>query len=125
MNETLKIDKLEKRMEILEGKVDNTLEVLGEMNEELKKLNRGIYGDKDNKTAGLIERQEADERQLRNLEDRVSDIEKVKTVEKVKKDTVGSILEKALKVFGVIMMIYLVLKNVIGLDTLVDLIFKK
>lgn len=119
------ISNLEERMQVLEKKVDNTLDVLGEMNEELKKLNRGIYGDKDNKTPGLIERQEADEKKLEDLEKRVFGIEENNKKGNIKKDIVDSFAQKSIKIFGIIMMIYLLLKDVVGVDTLIELILGK
>lgn len=116
------IANLELRINDIETNLDTKLD---NINLELHRIGRGIYGDKDNKTTGLIERQELDEKRLKDLEKRVIDIEEKLKVDVIKKDTVGIITSKAIKIFGVIMMAYLVLKNVVGVDTLIEIFLKK
>jgi hypothetical protein len=105
------------------------------MNEELKRLNRGIYGDKDNQTDGLIDRQRIDERRLMDLEDRVKNIEKnfsdkVSNIEgnikqeDIKKTTTQELLKK-LKEWGIVILIgFLILKDIIGVDSLLEVFLK-
>ncbi len=112
------------------------LELMGAMNEELKRLNRGLYGDKDNQTKGLIERQQDDEKRLLDLEKRVADIEKtfvkdiseIKDINKisdVKKNTVREVLV-VIKEWGfVILVIMLILKDTLKVDSLLDIFTKR
>lgn len=130
------INKLEDRIESIEGKMGSQLELMGAMNEELKRLNRGLYGDKDNQTKGLIERQQDDEKRLLGLEIRVAEIEKafvkdisdIKDINKiadVKKNTVKEVLV-VIKEWGIVILIaLLILKDTLKIDSLLDIFFKK
>lgn len=50
-------------------KLDTILSHLKKQGEDIDRINRGLYGDPDNKTPGLIERQLQDEQRLKKLED--------------------------------------------------------
>jgi len=130
------INKLEGRIENIEEKMGSQLELMGAMNEELKRLNRGLYGDKDNQTKGLIERQQDDEKRLLDLEKRVADIEKtfvkdiseIKDINKtsdIKKNTVREVLV-VIKEWGfVILVIMLILKDTLKVDSLLDIFTRR
>ncbi len=109
------ISNLEQRIDTIEANLESKLD---EINDGLKNISRGIYGDPENKATGLIEK-------LMALEKRVQDIEKKQEVEVIKKDTIGVISSKAVKIFGIIMMIYLIFKNVVGVDTIIELFLRK
>lgn len=130
------INKLENRVKNIEETLSDQLDIMSSMNEELKKLNRGIYGDKENQTLGLIDRQHEDEKRLENLELRVNQIEKsltkevtdikdVSKTENIKSLTRSEIL-KNLKEYGIVVLIaILILKDVIGFQSLLDFFLKK
>lgn len=129
------INKLEERIEKIEERMSDQYDILSSMNEELKRINRGIYGDKDNQTDGLIDRQRIDEKRLLELEDRVKNIEKninekvagiegnIKQ-EDIKKTTTQELLKK-IKEWGVVIIIgFLILKDIIGVDSLLEVFLK-
>jgi predicted nuclease with TOPRIM domain len=64
-----KVLKLEQEMEKLNDSLVSIEDILAKLNENIKKLNIGIYGDKENDHIGVIERQ-------RQLEDRIFQLEK-------------------------------------------------
>ncbi len=63
-----KVLKLEQEMEKLNDSLVSIEDILAKLNENIKKLNIGIYGDKENDHIGVIERQ-------RQLEDRIFQLE--------------------------------------------------
>lgn len=129
------INKLENRIKDIETSLEKQLDIMASMNEELKKITRGIYGDKENQTKGLIERQLDDEKKLLELEKRVGDLEskvikeytEIKDdtkVEKIRKNTIIEVLKK-IKEYGVaILILMLVIKDIAGIDNLLQLLFK-
>lgn len=51
-------------------KIDQILKLCEQHGRDIERINRGLYGDPDNKTPGLIERQFEDESRLNALEER-------------------------------------------------------
>jgi hypothetical protein len=67
--EDKRIDQIEKEMEAINKSLADITDILGKLNENVKKVSFGLYGDKDNDQIGIIEKQ-------RSLENRILDIEK-------------------------------------------------
>lgn len=59
---------LEERVEELDNGMKDILKVLGEMNEQLKTINSGLYGDIKNRTVGVIQKQEDLEKRMYAME---------------------------------------------------------
>lgn len=123
------INNLDTRMKELEHKIDTLTNVMGEINDELKKIARGLYGDEANATIGLIARQLKDEERLKDLELKVEilqeqyeeKIQKIQTNFKesdIKKKTTNELLDKIKKWAVIIGVIFLIAKEFIGLDSL-------
>lgn len=53
----------------LTQKLDLVLEKLSKQEKDIARINRGLYGDPDNETPGLIARQKMDEDRLQKLEE--------------------------------------------------------
>ncbi len=126
---------LDSRIEEIEKQFGSQIEIMSSINEEMKRISRGLYGDKDNQTKGLIERQREDEGRLADLERRIAEIEKginneiiniknKNSAEELKKNTLMDFLKK-IKEWGItILIIILVFKNVVGLDFLLEFVKK-
>lgn len=135
MELTDRMKNLEDRIESIEKQFGSQIEIMSSINEEMKRISRGLYGDKDNQTKGLIDRQREDEERLANLEARIADIEKTwngeistlkekQATEVLKKDTLMDLVKKVKDWAITILIITLVLKNVVSIDFLLELIKK-
>lgn len=51
-----------------EEKIDCILKLCEKQGKDIERINRGLYGDPDNKLPGLIDRQISDETRIKNLE---------------------------------------------------------
>lgn len=49
-------------------KLDTCLKLLEKQGKDIERINRGLYGDPDNKLHGLIDRQIRDEKRIHDLE---------------------------------------------------------
>lgn len=73
------MNELDQEVKQLSQKVDNTMEVLGSMNEKLKKLDvieQGIFGDPKLDYPGILKTITVQEQKIRELEEKVFQIEK-------------------------------------------------
>ena len=82
---------------------------------EIQKISRGLYGDEHNLNKGLIER-------LNELEKRVYELEEDSDTKEIKENTVSKVFAVTWKVTASTIMVWLTLKQVIGVDTLFNLI---
>lgn len=135
-----KLTQLEERVGKLEQdlniKLSDISKFMSSLDEELKRMNRGIYGDKDNQTKGLMDRQLEDEKRFSNLEkrvdavynrllDEVGNINLKSNIDGVKKETTQDLLKK-LRDWGVTILIgFLILKDVVGIETLMEIFLRK
>ena len=118
----LQIKGLDSRMKELEEKIDALTHAMGEVKDELKKVSRGLYGDEDNATLGLIARQIKDEERLRELETKVLALEKNFKEGLIKKKTTNEFVDKLKKWAIILGVVFLIAKEFIGLDSLGNLI---
>lgn len=112
------INKLESTVGEIKSKLDGLHDILARLNENIKTMNVGLYGDEKNNHIGVIERQKMLEDKISFLERKIVEIEKINkeqdTLIKAKKNVFMMIFE------GVkwISLIYLVAKGVFGFDSL-------
>lgn len=113
---------LDARMKDLEGKIDTLTEVMVQMNEELKKIARGLYGDEANNTEGLIARQLKDEEKIKSLENRVKDLEQLFKDSLLKKRENNQLLDKVKKWAIITGIVILGAKETVGFDAIAKFI---
>jgi len=108
----IKVDGLYDKLEEFENsqKKFNT-----QLEGEIHKISRGLYGDEENQNKGLIDR-------LIELEKRVSELEDDSDTQEIKENTVSKVFATTWKVTATIIMIWLTFKQVIGVDSLLNLI---
>lgn len=108
----IKVDGLYNKLEEFEN---SQKEFNHNLDVEIQKISRGLYGDEHNQNKGLIER-------LNELEKRVNDLESDSETEEIKENTVSKVFATTWKVTASTIMVWLTLKQVIGVDTLLNLI---
>jgi hypothetical protein len=82
---------------------------------EIHKISRGLYGDEQNQNKGLIDR-------LIEVEKRVSELEDDSDTKEIKENTVSKVFAVTWKITASIIMIWLTFKQVVGVDSLLNLI---
>lgn len=108
----IKVDGLYDKLEEFEN---SQMEFNHNLDEQIQKISRGLYGDEQNQNKGLIER-------LNELEKRVNYLENDSETKEIKENTVSKVFAITWKVTASIIMVWLTLKQVIGVDTLLNLI---
>lgn len=108
----IKVDGLYNKLEEFEN---SQKEFNHNLDVEIQKISRGLYGDEHNQNKGLIER-------LTELEKRVNDLETDSETEEIKDNTVSKVFSTTWKVTASIIMVWLTLKQVVGVDTIFNLI---
>lgn len=115
----LKIAALEIKVDGLYNKLEEFENSQKEFNTTLQsdvhKISRGLYGDEENQNKGLIDR-------IVEIETRLKELEKAKSVENIKGDTLSRVYNIIWKVSASAIMIWLTFKQVIGIDFLLSLV---
>lgn len=115
----LKIATLEVKVDNLYNKLDefenSQKEFNNSLQSEVHKIARGLYGDEENQNKGLIDR-------LSEIEFRVKELEKAKSIESIKDNTLSRVYNIVWRVSAGSIMIWLTMKQVIGVDVLLGLL---
>jgi hypothetical protein len=111
-------DSLKKDIQKLEKDVGNILSVLESMNTRLDRINTGLYGDEDNGIPGFIKR-------ITSLEKEIEDIKKINNDQDIAIKAKGGLMDKLIKIAGGVAFAYLILKDVIGIDSIFELFLRK
>lgn len=115
----LKITALEIKVDGLYNKLEEFESSQKEFNTSLQtevhKIARGLYGDEENQNKGLIDR-------IVEIESRLKDLEKAKSIENIKEDTLSRVFTIVWKVSASAIMVWLTFKQVIGVDSLLSLL---
>jgi len=112
------IEKLDMDVREIKEKLDGVYNILGQVNESLKTLNLGLYGDEKNNYPGVIKRQETLEQKLSRLEKEIEDIHKKNKEQDVALQTKKNIWLQGLDAIKWGALVYLVIKNAFGVDSL-------
>lgn len=114
----LKIAALEIKVDGLYNKLEEFESSQKEFNttlqSEVHKIARGLYGDEENQNKGLMDR-------IVDIESRLRELEKAKSVEHIKEDTLSRVYNVVWKVSASAIMVWLTFKQVIGVDFLLSL----
>ena len=108
----IKVDGLYSKLEEFET---SQKEFNSNLQSDVQKIARGLYGDEHNQSKGMINR-------LVDLEERVKDLEKTNKVDEIKDNTLGKLFSAVWKTTAIIVMVWLTFKQVIGVDVLLGLI---
>ena len=98
-----------RRMNELESNQELTLSTLAEIQTKLDRIMRGVYGDVDNATHGII-------RGHNDLVERVRQLEAQLSSSKIERDTVLVVLQKVFYFLGILSLVALSAKGVIEGD---------
>ena len=112
------IEKLEMDVNEIKAKLDGVYNILAQVNESLKTLNLGLYGDEKNNHPGVIKKQETLEQKIALLEQKIKDIEAVNERQEIALKTKKNIWIQGLDFIKWGALIYLVVKNAFGVDSL-------
>lgn len=110
---------MDERISQVERKVDDLMEKLESfettVEAQLSKISRGLYGDEDNESKGMIKR-------LGDVETRVKDLE----IKDKKEEVTITIFEKVFyygwRVCAMILLIILIIKGILGPEALLKLL---
>lgn len=108
----IKVDGLYSKLEEFET---SQKEFNNNLQSDVQKIARGLYGDEHNQSKGMIDR-------LVDLEERVKDLEKTNKVDEIKENTLSKLFHVVWKTSAIVIMIWLTFKQVIGVDVLLGLI---
>lgn len=108
----IKVDGLYTKLEEFES---SQKEFNNSLQADVHKISRGLYGDEHNQNKGIIER-------LIDLEEKVKDLEKDKKNNEIKENTLSKVFNYTWKASASIIMVWLTLKQVIGVDVLLNLV---
>lgn len=108
----VKVDSLYNKLEEFEN---SQKEFNNSLQSEVHKIARGLYGDEENQNKGMIDR-------LVDIENRVRELEKTKNFESIKDNTLSRVYNILWRVCAGTIMVWLTLKQVIGIDVLLGLI---
>lgn len=108
----IKVDGLYNKLEEFES---SQKEFNTSLQTEVHKIARGLYGDEENQNKGLIDR-------IVEIESRLKDLEKAKSIEHIKGDTLSRVFTMIWKVSASAIMVWLTFKQVIGIDSLLSLL---
>lgn len=112
------IEKLDMDVREIKEKLDGVYNILAQVNESLKTLNLGLYGDEKNNHPGVIKKQESLEQKIALLEQKIKDIEIVNDRQEIALKTKKGVWSLGLEVIKYAAVLYLVAKGIFGFDNL-------
>lgn len=119
------MDPLLKDIKQLEKDVNEIKDLLKSMSSDMKKINIGLYGDEDNDVIGLIKERKLINDKIAALEKKIENIEKINSDQDIAIKAKGGLMDKLIKIAGGVAFAYLMLKDVIGVDSIFEILLKR
>lgn len=112
------ITELKTDMSEIKDKIADVYDILAQVNENIKMISIGLYGDEKNDHTGIIEKHRLLESKIKDLETRISQIDKKNIEQDILLGAKKNIWSKILEYVKWAGLIYLVIKGVFGIDSL-------
>lgn len=116
---------LQENITRLESDVTAIRETMEKFGKKLDSIYIGLYGDEDNDILGLIKERKLTNKRIETIEQEIRDIKKVNEDQDLALKVKGNLTEKLIKWAGIIAFGYLVLKDVIGIDSIFEILIRK
>lgn len=116
--ETAKIDRLEMDVTEIKQKLNDLYDILAQVNETMKTMNAGLYGDEKNNHPGVIERQREIEKEIVLLKQEIAGIHTKNREQDLALKTKKNYLSLGFEIVKYAALIYLVAKGIFGFDNL-------
>lgn len=117
---------LEDRVEKIEGKLDDQLDVLAKINEKLKKLDTievGLFGNDKIGYSGVIKTQASLQVQVTDLDKEIAEIKKINADQDIRIGAKKTVWIMVLEIVKWVAVAYMVAKGVFGPESLLGKIF--
>jgi hypothetical protein len=118
-----KVMDLETRVLGMEDKLGEALKALKSISDQLEAIGLGIYGDEKNRHVGLLQRQEDTNREIGEIQRRLTQIEDKNAEQDIALKAKKTLWVQVLEIVKWLGLAYLVLKGVFGFDTLFNKLF--
>lgn len=112
------ITELKTDMSEIKDKIADVYDILAQVNENIKMISIGLYGDEKNDHTGIIKKHKLLEDKITELERRITQIDKTNLEQDILLGAKKNIWSKILEYVKWAGLIYLVMKGVFGIDSL-------